>query len=71
MSCSRALSTDSFEPVQWKVQTLLKDLDNAVALAKEHLSSVPVSALASQLLRQHAGKGAGLEDLSSVVRLFK
>jgi 3-hydroxyisobutyrate dehydrogenase len=65
------MATDNFEPVQWKVQTLLKDLDNAVALAKEHLSSVPVSALASQLLRQHAGKGAGLEDLSSVVRLFK
>lgn len=65
------MATDSFEPVQWKVNTLLKDLDNAVALAKEHQSSVPVSALASQLLRQHAGKGAGLEDLSSVVRLFK
>ncbi len=65
------MATDSFEPVQWKVNTLLKDLDNAVALAKEHLSGAPVSALASQLLRLHAGKGAGLEDLSSVVRLFK
>lgn len=65
------MATDSFEPVQWKVNTLLKDLDNAVALAKEQLSGVPVSALASQLLRLHAGSGAGLEDLSSVVRLFK
>lgn len=65
------MATDSFEPVQWKVNTLLKDLDNAVALAKEHLSGAPVSALAAQLLRLHAGKGAGLEDLSSVVRLFK
>lgn len=65
------MATDSFEPVQWKVQTLLKDLDNAVALAKEQLSGVPVSALAAQLLRQHAARGAALEDLSSVVRLFK
>mgnify|MGYP000057628429 FL=1 len=65
------MATDSFEPVQWKVQTLLKDLDNAVALAKENTSSTPISALASQLLRLHAATGASLEDLSSVVRLFK
>jgi 3-hydroxyisobutyrate dehydrogenase len=65
------MATNSFEPVQWKVQTLLKDLDNAVALAKENTSSTPISALASQLLRLHSAQGASLEDLSSVVRLFK
>lgn len=65
------MATDSFEPVQWKVQTLLKDLDNAVALAKENTSGTPISALASQLLRLHAAQGASLEDLSSVVRMFK
>ena len=65
------MASDNFEPVQWKVQTLLKDLDNAVALAKANTSSTPISALASQLLRLHAAQGASLEDLSSVVRLFK
>ena len=65
------MATNTFEPVQWKVQTLLKDLDNAVALAKENTSSAPISALAAQLLRLHAAQGASLEDLSSVVKLFK
>lgn len=65
------MASNTFEPVQWKVQTLLKDLDNAVALAKENTSSTPISALASQLLRLHAATGASLEDLSSVVRVFK
>lgn len=65
------MASNNFEPVQWKVQTLLKDLDNAVALAKENTSSTPISALAAQLLRLHAAQGASLEDLSSVVKLFK
>ena len=65
------MATNTFEPVQWKVQTLLKDLDNALALAKENTSSTPISALASQLLRLHAATGASLDDLSSVVKLFK
>ncbi len=65
------MASNSFEPVQWKVQTLLKDLDNAIALAKEATSGTPISALAAQLLRLHAAHGAGLEDLSSVVKLFK
>jgi 3-hydroxyisobutyrate dehydrogenase len=65
------MASNTFEPVQWKVQTLLKDLDNAVALAKENTSSTPISALASQLLRLHAAQGASLEDLSSVVKMFK
>ena len=65
------MASKTFEPVQWKVQTLLKDLDNAVALAKENTSSTPISALASQLLRLHAATGASLEDLSSVVKVFK
>ena len=65
------MATNTFEPVQWKVQTLLKDLDNALALAKENTSSTPISALAAQLLRLHAAQGASLDDLSSVVKLFK
>lgn len=65
------MATNTFEPVQWKVQTLLKDLDNALALAKENTSSTPISALAAQLLHLHAAQGASLDDLSSVVKLFK
>ena len=58
------------EPVQWKVATLLKDLDNAVKLARETDSASPLAALADQLMRLHATRGHGQADLSSVIGLF-
>ncbi len=46
-----------FEPVQWRVQTLLKDLDTAVKLSRELGAAVPLAANASQLMRLHAQAG--------------
>lgn len=59
-----------FLPVQWKVQTLLKDLDNALMLARESDSSVPLASHAAQLMRDHTGSGHGEDDLSSLITLY-
>jgi len=58
-----------FEPVQWKVQTLLKDLGNALALARESGGEVPLASQAEALMRRHAADGHAGADLSSVVLL--
>ncbi len=59
------------EPVQWKVATLLKDLDNAGQLSRQSQSATPLAALASQLLRLHAAQGHAMADLSSVINLYQ
>lgn len=60
-----------FEPVQWKVGTLLKDLGNALTLARESDSSAPLASLAETLMRQHADAGQADADLSSVIQLHQ
>lgn len=59
------------EPVQWKVATLLKDLDNAGQLSRQSQSATPLAALASQLMRLHAAQGHAMADLSSVIQLYQ
>lgn len=58
-----------FEPVQWKVQTLLKDLGNAVALGQASASALPLATAARQLMQTHADAGHASADLSSVILL--
>ncbi|MES3040265.1 MAG: NAD(P)-dependent oxidoreductase [Pseudomonadota bacterium] len=58
-----------FEPVQWKVQTLLKDLGNAVALGQASASPLPLATAARRLLQTHADAGYASADLSSVILL--
>ncbi|MDI1302478.1 MAG: NAD(P)-dependent oxidoreductase [bacterium] len=64
------MSARQFEPVQWRVQTLLKDLDMAVALSSRLDSSTPLAAHAATLLRQHGEHGFLSHDLSSLITLF-
>lgn len=64
------MSARQFEPVQWRVQTLLKDLDMAVNLSRRQGVSTPLAASAAQLLRLHGQQGFMESDLSSVVTLF-
>lgn len=65
------MSARSFEPVQWRVQTLLKDLDMAAALAAQHAIKTPsLAATAAQFLREHGNNGFLQKDLSSVVLFF-
>lgn len=60
-----------FTPVQWKVQTLLKDLGNALTLAAESASPVPLASAAAALMRRHAEAGHAGDDLSSVILLHR
>jgi len=64
------MATRTFEPVRWKVRTLLKDLDMAVALSQELGSPTPLSGTAAQLFRTHARKGHGSSDPSTLVTMY-
>src|SRR5690606_20050219 len=47
------MAAGEYEPIKWHVRTLLKDLNTAVKVAQEEGGSVPMSALAAQLMRMH------------------
>jgi len=64
------MANRQFEPVHWRVQTLLKDLDNAVQLAAQSGLSVELAQRARMLLRQHAQAGHAGDDLSSIIGLY-
>ena len=64
---SPRMATHLFEPVQWKVQTLSKDLNNAVQLAAQHQLHIPVAARALQQLQAHQQQGYAEADLASVI----
>ena len=64
---SPRMATHLFEPVQWKVQTLSKDLNNALQLAAQHQLDIPVAARALQQLQAHQQQGYAEADLASVI----
>ena len=51
------MATHVFEPVQWKVQTLSKDLGNAVKLAEQFKLDIPVAKQALTQLTSHQQNG--------------
>jgi 3-hydroxyisobutyrate dehydrogenase len=64
------MSTHQFEPVQWRVKTLLKDLDTAVNHANALGLQTPVAVQAAHRLRSHSDNGFSESDLSSLIELF-
>lgn len=64
------MSSKNFDPVQWRVKTLLKDLDTAVAQASHCGLDTPVAQRAASVLHQHADNGFLEKDLSSLIRHF-
>ena len=64
------MASETFEPVKWRVQTLLKDLNMAVNLASKQASSIPMSGLAVQLMQCHASKGYAMQDPATLIKLF-
>lgn len=64
------MANRSYEPVQWRVKTLLKDLDNAVKLARELNASTPMSGQGAQLMRLHGVHGFSEQDLSTLIELY-
>lgn len=64
------MANATFEPVKWRVKTLLKDLNMAVDLSAEQNSAVPMSGLAAQLMQLHANHGHLEQDPSTLIKLF-
>ena len=62
------MATHTFEPVQWKVQTLSKDLDNAVKLAEQFNLDIPVAKRALSQLKDHQTQGFSEADLATVIQ---
>lgn len=65
------MANSAFEPVKWRVRTLLKDLDTAVQLSREAGSATPMTGLAAQLMRLHGSGGELENDPSTLVRMFR
>ena len=64
------MADNRFEPVKWRVKTLLKDLQMAVDLAGKQGSSLPMSGLAAQLLQLHGSSGFLDQDPSTLIKLY-
>jgi len=64
------MATATFEPVKWRVKTLLKDLNMAVDLAIKQGNAIPMSGLAAQLMQLHGGHGYLEQDPATLIKLF-
>jgi 3-hydroxyisobutyrate dehydrogenase len=65
------MANNQFEPVKWRVKTLLKDLTMATQLAAVQQAAVPMSALAAQLMQQHGSHGYLDKDPSTLIALYQ
>lgn len=65
------MAAERFEPVKWRVKTLLKDLNMAGDLAAAHASAIPMSGLAAQLMQLHGSRGFLEQDPSTLVKLYR
>lgn len=61
------MAADRFEPVAWKVRTLLKDLDNAGALAGELGMQLPLAGFGAERMRAHGRDGHLDHDPSTLI----
>ncbi|MDO9106601.1 MAG: NAD(P)-dependent oxidoreductase [Methylovulum sp.] len=64
------MASENFEPVKWRVKTLLKDLDMAVDLSVRQGSAIPMSGLAAQLMQLHGSHGYLEQDPATLINLF-
>lgn len=65
------MATHQFEPVQWKVKTLSKDLNNAVKLAQQFDLNIPVATLALSQLKKHQNLGFADADLATIIQVVE
>ncbi|MGY6277350.1 NAD(P)-dependent oxidoreductase [Methylomonas sp. MgM2] len=65
------MAAAQFEPVKWRVKTLLKDLNMAGSLAKDQNSPIPMSGLAAQLMQLHGTQGFLEHDPSTLIKLYR
>ncbi|NIE98202.1 NAD(P)-dependent oxidoreductase [Acinetobacter sp. C26M] len=65
------MATHTFEPVQWKVQTLSKDLNNALHLAQSFNLKIPVAQKALLQLQAHQENGFADKDLATIIQYIE
>nr|WP_299241833.1 NAD(P)-dependent oxidoreductase [uncultured Halomonas sp.] len=65
------MAAGDFDAPPWHVRTLLKDLDMAVAQSQRSASAVPMSGLAAQLFREHAGQGHAESDPATLIERYR
>lgn len=65
------MATHTFEPVQWKVQTLSKDLNNALKLAQNLNLKIPVAQKALLQLQAHQENGFSENDLATIIQYIE
>jgi 3-hydroxyisobutyrate dehydrogenase len=65
------MATHTFEPVQWKVQTLSKDLNNALHLAENFNLKIPVAQKALTQLQAHQENGFAENDLATIIQYIE
>ena len=65
------MATHNFEPVQWKVQTLSKDLNNALKLAQKLNLKIPVAQKALLQLQGHQENGFAEKDLATIIQYIE
>ncbi|MBB3191040.1 NAD(P)-dependent oxidoreductase [Halomonas cerina] len=65
------MAASDFEAPPWHLRTLLKDLDMAVAQSQRSGSAAPMSGLAAQLMRAHAGRGHAAHDPAILVEAYR
>lgn len=64
------MAAERYEPVKWKVKTLLKDLNMAKSQAAANSQSVPMSTLAAQLMEAHGAQGYLDQDPATLIKLY-
>jgi 3-hydroxyisobutyrate dehydrogenase len=64
------MAKQCFEPIKWRVKTLLKDLNMAVDLSVKQGCAIPMSGLAAQLMQLHAAQGYLEQDPSTLIKLY-
>lgn len=65
------MASGTFEPVKWRIKTLLKDLNMAVETGRQLESAIPMSALAAQLMQLHGSQGFLEHDPATLIKLYQ
>jgi len=61
------MASRTFDPILGASSIMLKDLDNAAAVAKERSVTMQVAAAAADVYRQHGARGHGDRDIATIV----
>jgi 3-hydroxyisobutyrate dehydrogenase len=64
------MAVREYEPVMAQLGNLEKDMENVLGVAREADASLPLGALAAQLLRQHRARAGSDADSTSIIELY-